>query len=522
MGVAAAALMLSSFAPGGAEAGEQTFQQIDRLLGAWQVQEAGELIDEFADDADGTPHLHYVKARHAFKTGDYDEAQDQIEQSVEMQPHEVWSRYQEIVDATVEVTEDYERHVSESGNFEMYVEPGPDAVLVPYALEALEKAYDRIGEILDHHPDEPVRVEVYPRETVLAKVSELTEENIRTSGTIALCQYNRLMITSPRAVLRGYSWVDTLVHEYVHLVINQRTVEQVPIWMHEGLAKYLERQWRGEDEQLLEGAAEKLLRERHEDDSLVTFEEMHPSMAMLPSQQDAAVAFAQVYTTMEYLDEEVGDGAFSQLLDEIDRGYEAREAYARVVGMGWDEFEDHEWRRYLHHRPLPDLPEDADDLHHDQIVFDGDESAGDEESLQELDTPEAEEYLQLGQMFQVRDRYGAAAVQYQKAADLMGDKNPLLQTRMARSLTNSGDPEKAIEALKRVNELNPYHVNTWLELGRAHRHAGNYEEAREALREAARVNPFNPEIHEYLSQVADELGDSEEASQARRFADKTG
>ena len=516
--IGAAAVMAAVLTvPVGAEAGEQTYREIDDLLSSWEMTRAGERIDDFAQHASGTPHLSYLQGRHAFYSGDYQRAIDKMDRALEAEDHPPWRNYRDTVAATIEVTDGFERHVSDSGNFEMYVEPGADEVLVPFALEALEEAYDEIGDVLGHRPDEPVRVEVYPRETTLAEVSALTEENIRTSGTIALCQYNRLMITSPRAVLRGYSWVDTLIHEYIHLVINQKTVEDVPIWMHEGLAKFLERRWRGDDEHMLAGSSEQLLRERHEDDDLVTFEDMHPSMAMLPSQEDAAVAFAQVFTTMEYLHEEVGDGAFERLLEAIDDGHGARQAYAQVVGMPWEEFEQHEWRRFIHHRPLPELPEDGDDVYQQELVFD-DEAAGQEGVLDQVETPEARDHIELGQMLQVRERYGAAAVQYRKAEEIIGDTNPMLQTRMAKSFTRSGQPEEAVEALQTVRELHPYHVSTWLELGRAYEAGGNYHAAREALREAARINPFNPEIHELLASVADALGHGDEADEARRFA----
>ena len=43
----------------------------------------------------------------------------------------------------------------------------------------------------------------------------------------------------------GYDWLDTVSHEYVHLVVSRKSRNTVPIWMHEGLAKYLESRWRG-------------------------------------------------------------------------------------------------------------------------------------------------------------------------------------------------------------------------------------------------------------------------------------
>lgn len=508
-------LVAAVVAPGTSQAAQQLFEEAEQQLSAWNIAEARQAIDTYAGEVEDNPYLHYLEGRYAFYTGDYDQALTLVERAVDAMDHPEWKQLRDMIESTAELTGDYVRHVSESGNFEIYVEPGRDEVLVPYALEALEKAYHRIGDELGHRPDEPVRVEVYPRETVLAQVSLLTENNIRTSGTIALCQYNRLMITSPRAVLRGYSWVDTLIHEYVHLVINQRTTENVPIWMHEGIAKFLERQWRGDDEHRLEASSEHLLEQRLEDDDLIAFEDMHPSMALLPSQQDAAVAFAQVFTTMEYLRGELGEGAFSTLLDTVDEGYEARKAYARVLDTEWDRFENYEWRNYLHQRSTPDLSDEDGEIYEEQIVFD-DQAAQAGNELEEVEIPEAREHLQLGQMFQVRDRYGAAAVQYKKAQEMMGDENPILQTRMAKTLTLSGKPDEAVEALQTVKELHPSYIYTWVELGRAYMADGNYHAAREALREAARINPFHPDIHPKLVRVADELGNVDEVNQARR------
>ena len=87
------------------------------------------------------------------------------------------------------------------------------------------------------------------------------------------------MITSPKALARGYSWLDTLAHEFIHLIISEKSKNTVPIWLHEGLAKYSESLWYGEAGLALEPASENLLADATKDNDLVTFEEMHPSMA---------------------------------------------------------------------------------------------------------------------------------------------------------------------------------------------------------------------------------------------------
>jgi tetratricopeptide (TPR) repeat protein len=506
------ALVLSASAPAFAQS--PSVAQADGLMSAWQLEEARQVIDALKQGRVNSGDLRYLEGRYAFYEGRYEEAVKLLDEAIaEGGPRPHWVQLREIVAATHEVTKSYERHVSPSGRFEIFIEPGQDRVLLPYAFEALEAAYEAFGEEIGYKPKTPIRVEVYPRTAVLAKVSTLTEEEIRTSGTIALCQYNRLMITSPRALLRGYGWVDTLIHEYVHYVINSKTYNRVPIWMHEGLAKYLERRWRGPDAHKLPLSSEQLLYERLKANTLISFDDMHPSMAKLPSQEDAALAFAEVYTVMEYFQKQVGPGAFAKLLDTINDGLDAPDAFARVLGTTFKAFE-RDWLRYLKTRPVPELPDDTS--YEDRLVFKEDPKIAGE--LDQIEQPQARDHILLGEMLQARNRYGAAVVQYQKAVDLIGTNNPVLQTRLAQSLISTNRPKEAIEQLEAVKEIYPSYIATWLEMGRAYLVLEDWANARDHLREAARINPFNPEIHSLLARAYDKLGQAELAAQAREFA----
>ncbi len=79
-----------------------------------------------------------------------------------------------------------------------------------------------------------IPVEVYADARALSEVSTLPLEAIKTSRTIAVCKFNQILITSPKALVRGYGWQDTLAHEYVHLVVSKKSHNRVPIWFHEG------------------------------------------------------------------------------------------------------------------------------------------------------------------------------------------------------------------------------------------------------------------------------------------------
>jgi len=482
-------------------------------MSQWQIREAGEQIEGMEQDSNG---VQFLRARHEFLTGDYEGALSRLDQLfANVEARGEWKNFRSLVETTHETTRDYEKYTGDSGKFEIYAPAGNDRVLVPYAFDALDRAYEAIGDELGYRPETPIRVEIYPRTSTLASVSGLTDEEIRTSGTIALCKYNRVMITSPKALLRGYGWVDTLVHEYVHYVINHKTSNRVPIWMHEGLAKFLEHRWRGEGSYRLPPSTEYLLAERVRADDLITFEQMHPSMAKLPSQKDAATAFAEVYTVMEYLRREAGPTAFRKLLEEVSETEDARTAFANVLGTDFSSFQA-SWKQYLRERQTPDFPEGYG--YENRLVF-KDEESGEEGGGEELGRPRAKDHLKLGEMLQAKNRYGAAVVQYRKADRLTDVPTPRLRTQLAKSLTETGRAGEALEVLEPVERLYPSKVGVWLEAGRAHLRHGESAKAREDLLEAVRLNPFDPEVHELLAEVYEQEGETALAERESKFAE---
>ena len=491
----------------------QNLRDVDLALDAWAVDEAHSVLDAVEASQGQTTDTEIRRAHAEFLDGKYEAAVQRMDQLLTQEPRDDFQELRDLVAQTRDVVSKLEPHKSPKGYFEVWVEPGKDKVLLPWAFEALDAAYEAFADELGYKPPTPVRVEVYPQTKVLAKVSILTEEEIRTSGTIALCKYNRLMLTSPKALVRGYGWADTLVHEYVHYVINKRTRNGVPIWMHEGLAKFLERRWRGRNQHRLPPHSEQLLHERVADNDLITFAQMHPSMAKLPSQEDAAVAFAEVYTAMEYLQKNAGDDAFKRLLDEIATGVEATDAFANVLGTTFPQFE-RDWRASLEDRPKPP---DVSDLMDQTLVFKDQSGGKTKDDFGEIEQPQARDHLNLGQMFQARGRPKAAIVQYRKAGHIMGSDHPRLQTRLAQCLLETNQAQQAYDALKPLVDRDPGYVATWIGLGRAALGLGRFDEAKEHLYEAARINPFDPEVHRQLALVYEKLGDAEKSRRAREF-----
>lgn len=522
MGVALVLIVVALLCAPGVVVGQALWEQAavaSATMERWDYSEARTLLGAMEQEARDAAPTRFVRGKLAYHEGRYAEALVDLEAAAEATPEvSAVVTLRDLVASTAEVVEDYATHVTADGLFEIRYDAERDSVLIPWAEETLEAAYYEIGYDLGYWPEPPIRVEIYPRSSTLAAVSSLTEEAIETSGTIALCKYNKLMFTSPRATLRGYGWRTTLAHEYVHYVVGHRVQEDLPIWFHEALAKWYEGRWTGERAMTLAPSREELLSERIEAGSLITFEQMHPSMAYLPSPEDASTAYSQVFTIVEYLLDRRGPAVVRDILDEAAARGDIVEAFAAALDEPFETFEGN-WMRYLEGRPRTVIPgqfreemqlraEDADDEASDAF-------AG-------IEAVEAEEFLRLGELLRARGYVAAAVEEYEKAELLLGDANPLLQNALARAYLDLGDPAEALAALEQVVGWHPGFYRSHLHRAQALAALARYEEAVRAFTDAGGINPFDPDVHRGLAAAHEALGDTEAAERYRAFARAVG
>ena len=498
---------------------DTTVTAIDRLLEESQFEAAELAVETLEQIAPDSPDTLYLLSRISFFRGDYGAALEHANQAVMLSdsPESRLIAHRNLVESTFGVVSELEQYTTEAGHFVIFYDPSRDDVLLPLAEETLERAYAEIGFDFGYWPETPVRVEFYSQTSQLAQVSTLTEEQIETSGTIALCKYNRLMVTSPRAMLRGYGWRDTLSHEYVHYVIQQLTGTRIPIWLHEGLAKFEERRWRGSGSRQLAPSNQDLLASRIEADDLITFEQMHPSMALLPSQEDAGTAFAEVYTVIEFLYRDHDVEGLRSLVWAISDGSTVSEAFEQVAEVPFETFIE-QWEEFLVEREYVRLPSDfVDSL--EFLPDDASDAPVDE--LAGIAGDEARDYMHLGQLLRGRGRVEAAIVEYRKAESLIGSGNPVFQNWMARALLDLGRASETVDALSEAAVYYPNFYPTFLHLGEAHVTLSEPELAVGYLTEAASINPFDPAVYRHLSTAYEMLGETELAEQARYHYERT-
>jgi tetratricopeptide (TPR) repeat protein len=408
------------------------------------------------------------------------------------------------------------RHVQvESEHFVVSHPKGKDEILVPYLVDALERQRAALLADLGTAPAAKVRVEILESPTELARLSTLTEAEIRGSGTIALCKYNKLMVVSPKALVTGYDWLDTAAHEFTHFVITEKTRNATPIWLQEGIAKWAETRWRGQGGESFSPVSAALVRRALETDTLVTFEQMHPSMAKLPTQEMAALAYAEVVLAVELLVQRAGPASIGAVLGRVAAGKPADQAVAEAAGTTWPDFLSL-WRRHMASRPLPRGGEHA----LTRLRFKDDpRQAGPWAEWADLPDQASRNHARLGQLMRERSRWTAARIEYRKAIDRAGARVPILANQYAIAAIMSGQTAEAEKVLRDAIAWNPDYAALRVQLARLLVERKDHAGARAHLVEANRQDPFDPEIHAGLALAAEGLGDEATASRERRFAE---
>ncbi len=477
------------------------------LLDELRIEESGSEIDALMDAYPRDADVRFERAMLRFIRGDYSGATLDGAAAVVL-ANSIRSRQERVevyrlMWATRELTQNYVEQRSSDGRYIVRFAPGPDRILASYTIDIVAAADRALERELGVRVPGPIRIEIHPTPANLAQVSSLTVEEIERTGTIALCKWDRLMITSPRALVRGYPWADTLGHEFVHLVLSHASRDRAPVWMQEGFARLLERSWRGiEPTVRLDPASDFLLGQAVRNRALLPFDRLHPSIAMLPSAEDAALAFAQVSTFVERFRRLHGSRGLRDVVARVANGIDARDAFSEVANESWDAIEDG-WRHDLALRQMPggNRPE------LERLRFRHGESEPDD--ADEVRIESARRHVRLGDLLWARQRPLAAAREYTRAWE-SADGDPIVGSRLARASLAGGDAARAIEVLRPLLERWPDHAPLWSVLGSAHLNRGEREAAIEASREALFLNPFDPQPHCDLAQAS-----SNEEEQAR-------
>jgi tetratricopeptide (TPR) repeat protein len=498
-------LLLIPFSAGQA-ASPRVLASLGEKLERWEVEEAWKEAEGLLKTEGRDPQVLEMAAQIAFHRGEYGEAgkliQSALETGGEDEKRKAFSLF---IESTLGVLSSFQKH--ESPHFLIYLDEKQDGILADYLQDNLERTYRVMAERYGFRPKEKVRVEVFPDTRAFYLCSTLSARDIEVAGAVGLTQFNKLLILSPRALVYGYRWMDSLSHEYLHYLIVKLTANKAPIWFHEGLAKYEETRWRG-GPSYLNTVSQTLLAQALARGKLIEWERMENSFIKLETPEEVQLAYAQAASVIDFILSRAGDAGLREVMRRMAVGNPpegARGAVQQVLGWPFPEFSE-KWKESLTQKNLKEV--EGVHARHFKIK----EGKSDEERVEmgEIQSMIGRNRAHLGDRLKERGRMEAAAREYHRALAESRESVPVMN-RLADALIRMGKESEALEVLKEAETLAPDHPTIYHYMGKAYLQIRDFSLARRALEESIQINPFNPEVHRNLALAAEKTGDSDTA-----------
>jgi tetratricopeptide (TPR) repeat protein len=474
---------------------------LDENIESWHFANADKILADLDENKKTTPRARYLAGKLLFFKGKYADALPEFRQAIEGARAEIaWKILRDRAQETARVFSKLEKKIGPNGQFVFRYQQGPDAILIPYAENTLRRQLSELTKLLGHSPDFPIEIAILPDVETMASVTGLLVEQIERTGTVGVTKYGRVMILSPRKLATGYPWLDTLAHEFTHLVITRISNNHAPIWLHEGIAKFLETRWRDQTFGALTPEEAYLLDRASREGRLIPLRRFHPSIAALPNQEDAALAYAQVFSFMHYLNGKLEQDWIRQFLEHLGSGMKIDDTVWKL-----SKFSLHRlyawWKQSVSGKrqtPVPAVELMKRRFKHGKATGEG--------GLESLLSADVRKHLRVGDLLRLRGHIKAAEKEYKRAHKLAQSPSPKITDRLAACYLELGNQKAVISMLPKMAELYPAHATTFIQLGTALAIVNRHEEAAKTLEKANAINPFHPEIHCKLRELYTKAG----------------
>ncbi|HEX3777367.1 MAG TPA: hypothetical protein VHV51_22995 [Polyangiaceae bacterium] len=451
---------------------ENPVERVANAITEIDTQRATELLEHTHVDS---PSLSFERARLAVYLGDCDRAQAILSNPTLTDSRDGASLAElakSCAGATAAglVIEDKERGVW------LRLQDDADRALAPFIFEVAAQARDTVAREIGIDLPRPLRIDLVRDLFSLSAVSGLPLKAAETTGTLAVARWGRVIMLSPRAPVQGYPWQDTLAHEITHLLVTRATRDFAPLWMQEGLAKRFEVRWRPVRPFDHPDWADTGARNAALDGRSVGIDKLGPSIAMLPTPEAAATAFAEVTSFMHFFIEQNGEPALRLLFNDL-RGNGAEGADAALISVtGYNLSEwNARWQRFLR-APVKAAPDNA-----------------------ATPAPATRVARDLGRRVRLADLLNARGFGRQSAAELEPleasvPRLPQLRERIARGLYQAGDDDAAEHALGAVTEIDGLYGPWFALAGRGFKRHGQLPESENAFTLGLSTDPLSDEV----------------------------
>lgn len=489
-------------------------KEAEEHIEAWRLAQAEEIASRFLSENPKSADALDLKSRIAFYHGRYQEALRFSEQALAIaSANERYNAFRLFAQRTQDTVKTLKRF--ESQHFILYLDEERDAILAAHALETLERSQQAIGNSLGYFPQEKIRVEIAPDAASFNAISTLSLRDIEETGAVGICKFNKIMTISPRALLQGYRWLDSLSHEYLHYAIVSLSNNKAPIWLHEGMARFYETRWRSADgrggiEDYLTPSNQTLLAQALGQNKFVGFDKMEPSLIYLETPEQVQLAYAEAASAIDFLASRKGESGVRELLSEVAQRPTTREAIEVVLGIPFPAFE-REWKDFLKAKGFKEI---QGSRVRKLKVRGSQKEDEDAVELREVQSIVARNRAHLADQLLDRGRVTAAVKEYERALQA-SPQSPIILGKLARALIQTNRHEEALAHLQKAQALDPDNVSTYIQLGRLYHTRKDFPNAKIALEEAIQINPFNPTIYRPLYETYAALGDQDKAKKSR-------
>ena len=200
-----------------------------------------------------------------------------------------------------------------------------------FAFDSLDDIYYDVTSLLNCDPDVKVNV-------VFFLTEDYYNENKDWSAASAL----GLQVRVP--LVTGYKSEEyvkgVLAHEFTHTIINIKTHNRAPLWVHEGLAQY--QQFRtefGGEENLRPDYVSIYENDFKGNDFFIPLDKI-PAYMGSNDRKDIARAYIASWLAIRCMGDLYSESSFDTLLTSIGKGNDIRQAVEEATGQDYDGFQD--------------------------------------------------------------------------------------------------------------------------------------------------------------------------------------
>jgi len=352
-----------------------------------------------------------------------------------------------------------------------------DVVLAPWFYEIVSATRAMFERDLGVTMPRPIRIELVRDQFALSAMTGLPLEAARTTGTIGIAKWGRVIVVSPRATDKGYPIMDTLAHELTHMALTRGSRDRAPLWLQEGVARIEESRWRDptpfDDLPNADDMAAFGIRKNIGPD----IDKIGPSIALLPSADEAQITYAKVQSFMRFYEREAGPRSMPKLLlamRDLDDSGQLDPLITQLTGSSFADWSTR-WKTHVAStaKELPDALKPG--------------------VAPAKELKEVRQKFRLGELLADRGHAEAAATELERAHTLM-PKHASVRALYARALVDHGQAGRAKPLVERPDDVHHSEARWWSMRAALGLSLQGGADTNAAIRIAISLAPYDPAV----------------------------